>query len=115
MSTQKFIICAVLTVVLLFLLRGIPWLEELVGGRNLWTSSLNLIVVFSMFLLLTRLIFCIWLTIGYLLLKPALHFYADRSFIDRGNLFVFRYFIWDRVYDYKPRKETPDKRRNQKG
>jgi len=113
MSTQKFIIYTILAVVMFFLLRGIAWLEYFIGERNLWTSSLNLIAVFSMFLLVARLIFCIWSTIGYLLLKPALHFYADRSFIDRGNLFVFRYFIWDRVYDYDPKKEKPDKCRNQ--
>lgn len=115
MSTHKFIIYAILAVVMFFMLRGIAWLEDFIGERNLWTSSLNLVAVFSMFLLLARLFFCIVSTIIYLLLKRYLHYFADRFFFERDYLLVFRYFIWDMVYDFEPKKERPDKRRNQTG
>ena len=100
MSTRKFIIYSFLSIILFFLCQGLGWVKGQydVNGFVLFYFELNFLV--AIVLLVLRVMGCIVLTLAYLLLKPLLHLSADSFFMYRTHLLLFKYFIWDKVYDY---------------
>ena len=105
MSTLKFLIYSTLSILLFFLGQVLGWIESQyeVNGFLLFYFEFNILV--AIVLLVLRVIGCIVLTLGYLVLKPQLHLEADSFFMARTNLLAFKYFIWDKVYDYEDSSE----------
>ncbi len=105
MSTIKFLIYSILSILLFFLGQVLGWVESQyeVNGFLFFYFEFNILV--AIVLLILRVMGCIVLTLGYLVFKPILHLDADSFFMARTHLLAFKYFIWDKVYDYEDGSE----------